>query len=296
MRFSRFLTLLCVVSIPALSQTTLSGNIGGLTLEASGNPYLVTENLTIPEGKRLIIKQDCVILFKSFTGLIVNGALVVEGTLDKPVIFTSENDDRYNPQSTQLPNPFDWNGILISPQASNVKLSNFVLEYSVYGVKSQKDEFIINNGTFSRNGQFHVTVGDQIENVVEDIPFNFGIKAGQVKKADQPVTPRSWYKPVAIVAGVTGVASLGVSSLFFSRMVGYTTEYNSAATNPAMADATRKGKSVQNAGVACAVAGGLLLTTGVVILVWNHRTASSAKITAAPILGAFNGITISLIL
>jgi hypothetical protein len=42
MRFSRFFTLLCVVSIPAFSQTALSGNTGGLTLEATGNPYLGT--------------------------------------------------------------------------------------------------------------------------------------------------------------------------------------------------------------------------------------------------------------
>jgi hypothetical protein len=42
MRFSRFLTLLCVSSIPSFSQAALSGNTGGLTLEATGNPYLGT--------------------------------------------------------------------------------------------------------------------------------------------------------------------------------------------------------------------------------------------------------------
>jgi hypothetical protein len=42
MRFSRFLTLFCVILITSFPQTALSGNTGGLTLEATGNPYLST--------------------------------------------------------------------------------------------------------------------------------------------------------------------------------------------------------------------------------------------------------------
>ena len=51
-----------------------------------------------------------------------------------------------------------------------------MLEYSVYGVKSLKEEFVISNGTFTHNGQFHVTVNDSIKNVSDNIPFNFGKK------------------------------------------------------------------------------------------------------------------------
>jgi hypothetical protein len=296
MRFVQLITTLCVISTPVFSQTTLSGNIGGLTLEASGNPFLVTDNLTIPEGKMLIVKNGCVILFKAFTGLIVNGALSVEGTLEKPVVFTSEYDDRYNSQSKQLPNPFDWNGILISQKASNVKLSNFILEYSVYGVKSQKEEFIINNGTFSRNGQFHVTVGDQIKNVVEDIPFNFGKEPETDKKPIKTAAPGASHKPVAIVTGVTGAVSLGVSGLFFSRMLGYLKEYDASSQKSVQNAAMENAMTARNTGIVFAAAGAALVTTGIVIHVRDRRASTAKKVTINPILGINCGVAVSLAL
>jgi hypothetical protein len=56
----------------------------------------------------------CAFLFKPFTGMIVDGSLKAEGTLQNPVVFTTVNDGKYNPNSRQLPNPFDWNGIQVS--------------------------------------------------------------------------------------------------------------------------------------------------------------------------------------
>jgi hypothetical protein len=104
----------------------------------------------------------------------VKGRLVLDGKQDNPVIFTSIHDGEYNPSSTQLPNPFDWNGVFIAQESDGTFLNNFHLRYSVYGVKSQSQNVIIQNGVFKQNGQFHFTVNDEIQYVQDEIPFSYG--------------------------------------------------------------------------------------------------------------------------
>jgi hypothetical protein len=154
----------------SLAKTHLSGNIGGMTFTPSGNPYLVSDNIIIEPNKKTVIKAGCAFLFKEFSGMRVDGELIVKGTLDSPVVFTSANDSLFSQHAQQLANPFDWNGILITEKATGVELSNFILAYSVYGIKSQKEKFSIINGTFKANGQFHVTVKDSIKPVVDGMP------------------------------------------------------------------------------------------------------------------------------
>jgi hypothetical protein len=171
------IVLLCIISAStSFAQQTLSGNIGGMTFEATSTPYIITDNITIEKGRKTIIKEGCVFLFRPFTGIIVNGSIIVEGSLKSPVVFSSINDKKYNPQSDLLPNPFDWNGILIASNSGSVTFSNIVLEYSVYGIKSQKEALILNNATFKSNGQFHFTVDEKIMPVAEELPFSYSQK------------------------------------------------------------------------------------------------------------------------
>jgi hypothetical protein len=137
------LLLFLFSALPLVAETTLSGKIDDMTIDQSGNPFIITGNVIVPSGKKLVIKEGAILLFKPFTGLLIEGSLSVEGSLEKPVVFTSENDTTYNTSPKQFANPFDWNGILITQKAKFVKLSNFVLEYSVYGIKAQMEGFII---------------------------------------------------------------------------------------------------------------------------------------------------------
>ncbi len=177
-----------LLSACAAGQTELSGSIGGITFSKDGSPYVVKDNLTVAANRKAVVEEGCVFLFKPFTGIVVDGSMRVEGTLDNPVVFTSIHDSAYGGSGEQLPNPFDWNGILITPKATDVKLSNFVLAYSVYGVKSQKDSFVINNGTFRQNGQFHVTVSDKIKPVVDGMPYTYNAATVVPPKTEPPVT------------------------------------------------------------------------------------------------------------
>jgi hypothetical protein len=179
-----------------------------------------------------------------------------------------------------------------------VKLSNFVLEYSVYGVKSQKEEFIISNGTFTRNGQFHVTVNDAIKNVVDDIPFNFGKeqnnKTGLKEKNTHSGVKGRWRKPVGIGLGVTGLAALGAGGYFLYLSNDYDSKYVGAGTQKQANDFNDKKKSsLKTAGFIAA--GGLVsVGCGVAFMLWKPHAGEEKKVTIAPVLGGYNGIMITL--
>ena len=167
----RTFALALVFSIRVCAQTTLSGTIGGMTLDSTGNPYLIIDNLTVPSGKSLRINAGCVLLFKPFTGVVVEGSIEVLGTGESPVAFTSENDSRYNLQSSEAASPFDWNGIHITRDSDEAWFCNTLIAYSVYGLKSESRQVRLENGVFYQNGQFHFTIRDRIGRIPDLWPF-----------------------------------------------------------------------------------------------------------------------------
>ena len=170
---TRSLFLLVIFSMSLIAETHITGDITGMTFESGGNPYIIEQDILIPEGNKAIIKEGCVFLFKPFTGLTVHGHIIVEGTQENPVVFSSFNDGEYNTTSEQLPNPFDWNGILISRESGTVTFKHFSLRFSVYGIKSQNSNIQIDNGIFRQNGQFHFTINDKIQFVQDNIAYSY---------------------------------------------------------------------------------------------------------------------------
>jgi len=183
--FFLFISLITFVR----AETHITGDITGMTFESGGNPYIVEQDILIPAGSKAVIKEGCVFLFKPFTGLTVHGHLLVEGSVEQPVIFSSVNDGDYNQASEQLPNPFDWNGILISRESGTVTFKNFGLRYSVYGIKSQNQNIVIENGLFRQNGQFHFTINDKIQFVQDNIPYSYNGLQVTVDKPNPPPPP-----------------------------------------------------------------------------------------------------------
>ena len=155
------------------ASTQLGGEIEQTVITSSDNPYIVDQDVLIPDGKTFTIDEGCVLLFKPFTGLVVRGKLLIEGSPSNPVVLTSINDNHYNDKAEMLPNPFDWNGILIHQTADGAVIKNCVISFSVYGVKSQTARLDIESGTFRQNGQFSCTVNDKILPVVDNIQFSW---------------------------------------------------------------------------------------------------------------------------
>lgn len=171
---------------PLFSATHLSDDIGGKIFEPSGNPFIVDQDVVIPKNTQSVIKAGCVFLFKSFTGINIYGSMLVEGTAEKPIVFSSVNDANHNPEASQLPNAFDWNGIYVAEGSGDIKLRNFKLMYSVFGIKSKKNEITIQSGHFRQNGQFHFTINDNIHYVQDNISYSYN-----VEKKVEPVTTQS---------------------------------------------------------------------------------------------------------
>lgn len=171
--FSLLLITLIIWGSYVFGETHISGDISEMQFDPSGNPYIVEQDILVPTNSKVSIKNGCVFLFKPFTTFTVQGKLIVDGTLESPVVFSSINDGKYNPASEQLPNPFDWNGIFVTRESSNVSLKNFTLGYSVYGIKSQNPNIEIENGIFFQNGQYHFTINDKIQPVQDRIPFTY---------------------------------------------------------------------------------------------------------------------------
>lgn len=165
--------ILAVCAAAACAQTPINGNAGGMTLDSSGSPFVVEKELTVPRGKTLTVKEGCVLLFKQFAGLTIKGNCFVNGTPAHPVVFTSINDSVYNKTSTQESNPFDWNGITVTGESSDVLFKYVNVRYSTFGIKSQNPDMMILQGLFAQNGQFHFTVNDKIQTIAENQPFSY---------------------------------------------------------------------------------------------------------------------------
>lgn len=198
----RMLVLVLFLSVCVGARTTLSGPIGGMTLDSTGNPYLITDNLAVPAGKTLKINAGCVLLFKPFTGVVVEGSIEVMGSPESPAVFTSENDSRYNFQSNQAASPFDWNGIHVTRDADEAWFCNTLIAFSVYGLKSESRTIGMENAVFYQNGQFHFTIRDSIFKVQDGFPFSYNARSAGVAAKEET---GFFGKSVPIIVGGAGV-------------------------------------------------------------------------------------------
>lgn len=250
------------------AETLLGGELSQATFDRSGNPYVIEQDMIIPKGQEVVIREGCVFLFKAFTGVRVSGKLVVEGTTENPVIFTSMYDKDFNDESTQLANPFDWNGIFITADSDGAVMRNFQLRYSVYGVKSQNDEIIIQNARFRQNGQLHFTVDEKIQYVQDDIPFSYGSRQlnsepgeseeASKKKEKKQVSPRRKLRIAALSTGIVG-AALGAT---FGILAGSSYSDWNAASEAGNRDLYSEKQSEFNARLAGGIAFGALGVLG----------------------------------
>ena len=288
MKIPLYFIVVILFTIKAFTQTTISGNISGMELDSTGSPYIVKNDLIVETGKKTVIKQGCIFLFRPFTGILVKGSLEIAGESEMPVVFTSINDSLYNKTFSQKPDLFDWNGITIENSAENVKLSNFIISYSVYGVKSKKDDITIDKGIFRQNGQFNLTVNDRIERVEYNLPFSYNITENNQKQNVENL--RNWLKPTGISSIVIGTACLGIMGYFIYRADDNNTNYEKVNNTDNMQNYLKKRNDSVRGAIITAVVGGILVPAGSGFLFWNHRTEKrKTHVSLYPVTGEFNG-------
>lgn len=175
---------------------TLSGPLPK-TVAAMEKPYLIVSDIEVPFGKTVTIEAGAVFLFQNFTGFQVQGQLIAEGTKEKPITFTSEFDGRYNPDTSLIANPFDWNGIYIHKDAFGTRLKYCKINYSVYGINSVTRLIRINPCIFYANGKVHLTIADSLHHVEDEKPYNYvlttrdaKVEGVSIKLVDDPKSRR----------------------------------------------------------------------------------------------------------
>lgn len=116
------LLLLLFLGLPIYPQISLAQTIVGgpittdTTWDSTGNDYIVTSDLVLLPGVTLTINEGVVIKFNDARMFYVRGSLIVNGTQDKPVIFTS---------SSPGPFPGIWQTIYIQDVQGGNAMINF---------------------------------------------------------------------------------------------------------------------------------------------------------------------------
>ena len=182
------------------------------------SPYVIVSDIYVPAGKSVTIEAGTVFLFKNFTGFHVEGILSVKGTSSNPVIFTSENDNIYNPYSTLNPTPYDWNGIYLHKDAIGTDLQNFKVMYSVKGIVSETKYIRLTDATFHENGRSNLSIAGEERPVTPDQPYTYTLSIKDatvdgvpVKILMDPEAPkRNTFRYAGLALCVGGAALSGI--------------------------------------------------------------------------------------
>jgi hypothetical protein len=163
------LLLLAGMSGPACAQRYLTGELSGIY---PAGDYVVTGNIHVLPRTSLRFEPGSTLRFENFTGMIVRGELICNGTILRPIRFTSSRD---NPSSKSMPEPFDWNGIKITAEAMNVSMAFCTISYSTYGleIESKATPIIIEEVTFHTNGSASLTREREMVHVDEKVAATF---------------------------------------------------------------------------------------------------------------------------
>ncbi len=77
------------VSVNVQDGTTIyAGDVSG-TWSASGSPYRIEGDITVPAGQTLTIEAGTEVSFQNWYSLTVNGTLLANGTASEPILFTT---------------------------------------------------------------------------------------------------------------------------------------------------------------------------------------------------------------
>lgn len=171
----------------------ISGDISLFEFSKEKNPYRVTGDIYVPSEKKVIIPAGVLFLFNALENITlrVEGSLVVHGTNDEPVIFTSSNDPQYNPDS--LASVYDWAGIKISGSAQQVMLRCAVIKYARNPVETRIPTTRFENVQFSDNMYSQLIINGKEYDISQEQLFDYPAQISETSKHDTLK-----YKPDAI--------------------------------------------------------------------------------------------------
>lgn len=248
-------------------------------LKPQSRPYCAVGDILVGPGSTVTIEPGTAILFSPFVGLHIQGVLHAEGTPEQPVVFTSVNDSVVNPGAQESAAPFDWNGIDIYENAVGTTFTSCRISYSVYGIRSQTDQFRILNSLFTFNGNNNVSINGQ-QQAVDTMPFSYRKPIEQkpeVQSVPAPVVKKKTFRPLRITTLALGCAGLAVGAWGTSRFVDSRRHLEEVA-NPTpenlkkyTAEDFEKAKKQRNTDAAIMIGGFSAGVLCAVIFTWSFR-------------------------
>ncbi len=125
----------------------LFGQVSDSSQLLTAGIYTVTNSLSVPEGETLTLPAGTILNFLPGTGINIKGALVSQGTISEPVIFT-----------TTMEIPGSWNGLAFDVTSTGNVVENIVVEWAATGVNVIGAQLDIKNSVFrgvSVNGIYY---------------------------------------------------------------------------------------------------------------------------------------------
>jgi hypothetical protein len=278
-------------------ESYLTGELSG-TLKRGD--YIVTGTLYVLKGQTLQIPPGTRLYFEQYSGITVIGSLFCEGSLDSPIVMTSKKEmpGERGEIKTEA-EPFDWNGIETTVDASLCAVTNASIRNCVFGIKikSEKTKITISNVTFYNNGYTCISRAGKNVEVLPGYPFsitwNFDenspverlvIGSGEskktvsaqtknpAKKPQQDAAPQGGERapaPIKWTLGIGGGAiSLTGAGLLIGGILSYSSNIDrySIQIEPSLAEYYRK--RYQKAS-ATAWTGGILLAAGLGLVTYT---------------------------
>ncbi|WP_456406996.1 TonB family protein [Caldithrix abyssi] len=174
-RFNQIAALVLLTAWGVCAQTTVirQASISG---EARwSGVVLVQGDVTIERGARLIIEPGTIIKFATSDAhrsgadrtrceLIVKGALIARGEIDRKIIFTS---------AAEHPKMHDWSGIRIINMKQPAQFEYVIVEYAYNGFDIKKSDPLIRNSQirYNYNAGLRIAVRSEaklIGNIIQD--------------------------------------------------------------------------------------------------------------------------------
>ncbi|MCL5267673.1 MAG: T9SS type A sorting domain-containing protein [Bacteroidetes bacterium] len=99
----------------------------------------ITQILTVPQGEKIVFAPGANTIFENGAALVLDGALVAEGTSSNPVTFTSSSGT--------------WGGIQFNNSMSSQNIiRHAVIENASDGVYENNSDVLVDSSTFTNNG------------------------------------------------------------------------------------------------------------------------------------------------
>lgn len=149
-----------------------------------GKYHIFSKPLSIAAGDTLTIPMGSELLFAPFSGILLDGGvLLAQGTREKPIFFSSIRD------TSNSAAPYDWNGIDIK-KGSFANLSFCALSYSSSGITAEDSQSLsLDNCIFYANGQWSLSMANVTSQTEDKTPISYVCSSCPVKPCETQATP-----------------------------------------------------------------------------------------------------------